>query len=213
MSFKENIVDLIKDSWKYQYSEINNSRKDNESNKPKLFFTYYQFIIIGLTIVFLFLAFKGFSTEFAGYAISGLSLFVGVFFTFVLTLYNKFQSVDFEKYKEEVNVSLMPIGVRLKNFYTKVTVLSLYSILLALLCIVLLSLSLIFDLLQFDISLILLSTRDIDLFVTLKSILVLLYRGLTLYFLLDFILITIYLIGNFYDFFISEYKQVKLKKN
>jgi hypothetical protein len=213
MSFKKNIKDLILDSWKYQYAEINDSKKSIEKKKPIMFFTNYQLILIVISIVFIFLSNKGFSNEFAGFAITGLSLFVGVFFTFVLTLYSKFQTIDFEKYKS--NTSLLPIGVRLKNFYTKVTVLSLYTILLALICIVLISITLLFDFFKFDLSTttFVINKDSIDFVLTLKSILIISYRGITMYFLLNFILIAVYLIGALYDFIISDYQKVKLKKD
>ncbi len=124
----------------------------------------------------------------------------------------------------------MPLGVRLKNYYKKATTLSFYIILLALISILLLSFSL------FDVNIeqtwgletciLSFSLFDVNIEQTwgletcilacptlqeAKKIFVYLYRVTTLYFLLDFLWITLYLIASFYDYIGSEYDKVKLK--
>ena len=159
----------------------------------------------------------GFGKDFAGYVVSALSLFAGLFFSFILMLIDKFQKIDFSPYKKDVNAQLMPIGVRLKNYYKKATTLSFYIIVLALLCILLLSASLLsipfHEICQLVEKII--SASYIDVWKTIweissfivKSI----YRGVSIYFLLDFLWITLYLLSSFFDYVGSEYDKVKLQ--
>lgn len=168
-------------------------------------------VVVSITTV------DGFGKDFAGYVVSALSLFAGLFFSFILMLIDKFQKIDFSPYKKDVNAQLMPIGVRLKNYYKKATTLSFYIIVLALLCILLLSASLLsipfHEICQFVEKII--SASYIDVWKTIweissfivKSI----YRGVSIYFLLDFLWITLYLLSSFFDCVGSEYDEVKLQ--
>ena len=168
-------------------------------------------VVVSITTV------DGFGKDFAGYVLSALSLFAGLFFSFILMLIDKFQKIDFSPYKKDVNAQLMPIGVRLKNYYKKATTLSFYIIVLALLCILLLSASLLsipfHEICQLVEKII--SASYIDVWKTIweissfivKSI----YRGVSIYFLLDFLWITLYLLSSFFDYVGSEYDKVKLQ--
>ena len=168
-------------------------------------------VVVSITTV------DGFGKDFAGYVVSALSLFAGLFFSFILMLIDKFQKIDFSPYKKDVNAQLMPIGVRLKNYYKKATTLSFYIIVLALLCILLLSASLLsipfHEICQLVEKII--SASYIDVWKTIweissfivKSI----YRGVSIYFLLDFLWITLYLLSSFFDYVGSEYDEVKLQ--
>lgn len=160
---------------------------------------------------------NGFGKEFAGYVVSALSLFAGLFFSFILMLIDKFQKIDFSPYKKDANAQLMPIGIRLKNYYKKATTLSFYIIVLALLCILLLSASLIEvpfnEIYQFLAKCIPISYIDIweTLWRIASFIVKSIYRGVSIYFLLDFLWITLYLLSSFFDYVGSEYDKVKLQ--
>jgi hypothetical protein len=52
---------------------------------------------------------------------------------------------------------------------------------------------------------------EIDFQLTFQTLIGFVYKSVTLYFLLDFLLIAIYIISSFYDFMMSEYNQIKLK--
>lgn len=210
MNFRKQLQSLITEAHKYQYADISDSKKDIEKKKPRFYFTKVQYGLLFLSALIAGLMNTTFNEGFAGYVVSGLSLFAGLFFSFILMLIDKFQKIDFEPYKEINNAALMPLGVRLKNYYKKSTTLSFYIVLLSLLSILLLSLSL------FDIGIDLFSYLKEKVCITFvlegaKKIILFLYRTTTLYFLLDFLWITLYLITSFYDFIGSEYDKVKLK--
>ena len=176
--------------------------------KPRLFFTKQQWILVVFSSLVAYFMQGGFNDEFAGYVVSGLSLFAGLFFSFVLMMFDKFRGIDFESFRD--NAREVRLGIRLKNYYKKSTALSFYIILLSLLCILLLSASL-FDM-KISIGKV---SSDFPLvtqvFVVLKGVGGFLYRATTIYFLLNFLWITLYLIASFYDYVESEYDKVRLK--
>lgn len=213
VSFKI-LKDLIKDAHKYQYADIADTEEQIEEKKPKAYFTKTQWIILVLAVAANIVFREGYNTDFCGYVISGLSLFVGIFFTFIIALYDKFNDIDFSQFHITVSEDKCNIGIRLKNYFKKTTILSLYLILLSIICILLLSCTLLFDsffnqninpLEIFDPF----QVNSICCFV--QAIAIFIYRSIVFYFLIDFVLITIYLISAIYDYIISEYNKVKLK--
>ena len=217
MSFKAALKRLVYDAHIFQYAEVNSSTSSIEKNKPRYYFTKIQWGLLIISIVIAITTRNGFGKEFAGYVVSALSLFAGLFFSFILMLIDKFQKIDFSPYKKDANAQLMPIGIRLKNYYKKATTLSFYIIVLALLCILLLSASLIevpfSEIYQFLAKCIPISYIDIweTLWRIASFIMKSIYRGVSVYFLLDFLWITLYLLSSFFDYVGSEYDKVKLQ--
>ena len=217
MSFREALKSLVSDAHLFQYAEVNSTTPNIEKNKPRYYFTKIQWGILMISVVVSITTVDGFGKDFAGYVVSALSLFAGLFFSFILMLIDKFQKIDFSPYKKDVNAQLMPIGVRLKNYYKKATTLSFYIIVLALLCILLLSASLLsipfHEICQLVEKII--STSYIDVWKTIWEISSFIvkstYRGVSIYFLLDFLWITLYLLSSFFDYVGSEYDKVKLQ--
>jgi hypothetical protein len=52
--------------------------------------------------------------------------------------------------------------------------------------------------------------KDIHSYALIKIFFVTIYRCVLIYLLLDFILITVYIIASFYDYIISEINKIKL---
>lgn len=217
MSFRESLKSLVSDAHLFQYVGVNSTTSNIEKNKPRYYFTKIQWGILMISVMVSIATVNGFGKDFAGYVVSALSLFVGLFFSFILMLIDKFQKIDFSPYKKDANAQLMPIGVRLKNYYKKATTLSFYIIVLALLCILLLSASLIEvpfnEIYQFLAKCIPISYIDIweTLWRIASFIVKSIYRGVSIYFLLDFLWITLYLLSSFFDYVGSEYDKVKLQ--
>jgi hypothetical protein len=212
MNFKTNLLDLVKDAYLWEYADISDTKEDISNKKPKLFFTKIQWFFTLVSIATCYFIPAGFDNDFAGYIISGLSLFIGILFTFVLTLYDKFKSIDFSEYKKEINEEKNKQGIRVKNFFKKITVLTLYSAVLSIVCVILLAITLIFPQINMEISYISVfeSIKDIHFCTLIKIFFVTIYRCALIYLLLDFILITVYIISSFYDYIISEINKIKL---
>ena len=217
MSFRESLKSLVSDAHLFQYVEVNSTASNIEKNRPRYYFTKIQWGILIISVMVSIATVNGFGKDFAGYVVSAISLCAGLFFSFMLMLIDKFQKIDFSPYKKDANAQLMPIGVRLKNYYKKATTLSFYIIVLALLCILLLSASLIEvpfnEIYQFLAKCIPISYIDIweTLWRIASFIVKSIYRGVSIYFLLDFLWITLYLLSSFFDYVGSEYDKVKLQ--
>ena len=189
MNFRTNLNDLVRLAHTYQYKEPGLSKEENQKRKPSFYYTNMQWVFVIVSILIAIFS-KGFSNEFCGYIISGLSLFVGVFFTFLVTLYDKFKGIDFTLFKYEFSQENYRIGERLLNYFKRITVLSLYAAVISILSICLLSINLLtdyfsasFENLQFVETI-----SEVDYNLTLQASIVLIYKCCTIYFLLDFLL-------------------------
>lgn len=202
MNFDKNLIDLLRDAHMWEYTNVNDNHSSSNKKKPMLFFTKFQWFLIFIAIM---LCPNGINSDFAGYVITGLSLFIGLLFTLVVSLFDRFANVDFVRYKKSVNIDLHPLGVRIKNFFKKVIVLTLYMAIIAIVCILMLAFTMIFPILSTGVNI-----DDIvrDFCITLCVLLI--YRTVLCYFLLDYIYIAIKLIAYFYDFMISEIDKVDL---
>lgn len=199
---------LILDGHKWQNIDIN-----GVESKPKYYYSRLQYLFIVLAIGSVFLLKNGFNKDFIGYMIASLSIFVGLFLTLILTVFDKFQKVNFDKpnLSEKEKVFL----IQRKNFFKQFTALTSYSILLSITCIFLLSLSLLTDSLNrdvFDFELID-SLRNIDF----KNILIggyvwliIFYRILIVYFFLDFLLMVLYALTSIYNYIALEFDKKKV---
>ncbi len=213
VNFK-NLKDLLKDAYFYEYADISDSEEQILIKKPKAFFTKVQWIIIVFAFLINLIVREGYNLDFCGYVISGLSLFVGIFFTFIIALYDKFNDIDFSQFHISVSEEKCDLGIRLKNYFKKTTVLSLYLILLSIVCILFLSCTLLFDSFLNQNIYPLEVIKDVRVnsaSYSVMALVIFIYRSVVFYFLVDFVLITIYLTSSIYDYIISEYNKVKLK--
>lgn len=199
---------LISDGHKWQNIDINGVEA-----KPKFYFSQIQFIFILLAFGSLFLLKNGFNKDFIGYIIASLSIFVGLFLTLILTVFDKFQKIDFDK--PNLSEKEKTFLIQRKNFFKQFTALTSYSILLSITCIFLLSMSLLTeslnrDVFEFDI---IDSIKNIDF----KSILlggyvctIIIYRLLIVYFFLDFFLMVLYGLTSIYNYIALEFDKKKI---
>lgn len=199
---------LISDGHKWQNIDIN-----GVESKPKYYFSSLQFIFILVAIGSLFLLKNGFNKDFIGYIIASLSIFVGLFLTLILTVFDIFQKIDFDK--SNVSEKGKVFLIQKKNFFKQFIALTSYSILLSITCIFLLSLSLLTDLLNRDVFEfgIVDSYKNIDF----KSVwlggyvwLIIIYRILIIYFFLDFLLMVLYGLTSIYNYIALEFDKKKI---
>lgn len=203
-------VDLLKDAHRYEYLGISDTTEETSLKKPRFLLTKTQWILLVVSLTVPLWLSSGYNPDFCGYAISALALFVGIIFSFVISLYDKFSTIDFKQYHYTVNADKYPLGIRLKNYYKKTTVLSLYLIVLSILCIILLSGTLLFpNLLGKGLSLCSFVNKDINFSILVLGIMF--YRCGIFYLLSRFVVFTIYLTSSIYDFIIGEYDKIKLK--
>jgi hypothetical protein len=208
-SVKYYLSKLISDGHKWQYTDIN-----GKVEKPRYYFSSIQWIIIIVSLISSYFLPKGFNNNFIGYIIASLSIFIGLFLTLILTIFDKFQKINFSK-KEISEIERVSL-IQTKNFFKQFTALTSYSILISLCCIGLLSLSLLSEFFNtnpaeyrfiYDISEI--AWSNILTFIYILSILF--YRLLVFYFLFDFILILVFSLSSIYNYISLEYERKKIQ--
>jgi len=208
MNVKDYLLSLIGEAHKWQYTDINGQEK-----VPKFYFLPVQWILLFISIVVsLSVMNNGISRDFAGYAITALSIFVGLFLSLILMVFDKFNSIDFSKIRGEKQI----YAIRTKNFFKQFTALTSYSILIALLSLLLLAASLFGESMTISFS-------EIEIIISgkwhqialrvLKVVVSCTYRICTIYFLLDFLYITVYALTSMYDYIKSEYDKIKIKRD
>jgi hypothetical protein len=188
---------LIQDGHKWQYTDINGKEK-----KPKFFFNGVQCFCIVLSLIALFVIKSGFNHDFAGYIIAALSLFVGLFLSLILTVFDKYQKLSADEkrsFYEETSQN------QRNNFIKQFIALTSYAILISVFCIFLLGFSLLSESLNqniFGFELVN-SFKEVTLIKIIDCIEVLfiiIYRLITVYFILDFLLIVIYSLSSIYTY-------------
>lgn len=205
---KNYFFNLIREAHKWQYTNTNGIGK-----KPKFYFSNVQVVLIIIAIVFSSRIMK-FNNDFTGYIMATLSVFVGLFTNLIITMFDKFSNIDYktEQLSKEEKYQL----VKQKNFFIQFITLTTYSIIISLICIILVSFSLISEfcdknLLEFEFIFNYeeaLKVKPILLF--LENSIIFIYRIITIYFLLDFILILIYAISNLYNYISVEVNKKKI---
>jgi hypothetical protein len=206
MNVKHYLIELIKQGHFWQYTDVNGHGK-----RPKMYFMNWQWVLIVLVVpLAIFILPNGFNETFVGYIIAALSIFVGLFLTLILTVFDKFQKIDFEsaKYSDKKGEE----QIRIKNFFKQFSSLTAYSILLSILTVILLSTFLLIESTNNKINIDTIINHFNNTKFIIKVLALLLYRIVTLYFLFDFIIITVYAITSIHSFIILEYNKVKIKK-
>lgn len=208
---------LVIQGQRWQYLSITEEFNDKPSKSPKFYFTGLQFVFILCSIAQVILFEKGFTPTFAGYLITGLAIFIGIYISLIIMLFDKFSRLDYsvngKTWTEKTNL------LKKKNFFLQFSSLTSYSILLAIFIIILLIPSFLGEdqrkitCLALGKELILMF-EDNDSFNTellLKTIAVI-TRGLVVYFLLDFVMILIYAISSMYSYMSKEFRDIKINK-
>lgn len=205
---------LIKAGHQWQYTDVNGIE-----SKPKLYFTRIQWFIISATLIISYFMENGFSDDFVGYIISALSIFVGLFLTLIISVFDKFQKLNLKELKDKENKGEIVISAKIKtsliqrkNYFKQFSSLTSYSIIISIFCIFLLSISLLTDFFKLNLTEFVfaekITTKSIILFFKLSAVYV--YRLVILYLLTNFLLIVIYAVTSIYNLFIMELDEVKL---
>ncbi|MCZ8285792.1 MAG: hypothetical protein O9353_10095 [Bacteroidia bacterium] len=210
MRFRRYIFKVIKSGYFWQRTDVK-----GKTSRYILFFSKTQLLIIAVSIFVHFRLKTSLNEGFVGYAISALSIFVGLFLTLILSIFDKFQNTFSNingRETETENINL----IRYKNFSIQFTSLMSYAILISVLCILLLSIRLVTD--YFNDSIYNhpfvnyknWNRGNVEKFLELLSIS--LYNVSLLYFLLDLILIILYGLGALHAYLMTEYSKYTVKK-
>lgn len=191
-----------------------------EPEIKKSYFRFFQIFFCLISFIIVYFANNGISKEFAGFIITALSIFIGLNINLIIMMYDKFQNIDFntknKTYKDKIRL------LKKRNFYKQFTSLTAYSISIAILLLILLSIcftELSTTSLQQKIrygiyfiqsdSHLLWSSKVFIL--AIKDAAIIIIRFITYYFLFDYLLIILYSIGSIYTYIYSEYSNIKIR--
>jgi hypothetical protein len=206
-SVKQLIVPLVKSGQEWQFISIN-----GKGSPPKYYFSNVQWIIIFISTVVLLKLNKGISKDIIGYVMGAFSISVSLFMSLLVSIFDKFENTKFEtddKTDEQVDRL-----VQKKNFFKRFISITSYLVVLSILIIVLCSVTFIFDLSAREVNMsnFTLSWKDINIALTLKSSLLIFYRIVLNYFLLNYLFLTFFIAGSAFEYYMSEMDREKLKQ-
>jgi hypothetical protein len=204
------IKNLVCDAFKWQ--KVGIGQKQDEIDKIKTHwysFSKMQIVFIVLSILYITFKNNGFSFDLIGYILAMFSIFVGLLLSLLISMFDKFNDTDFSSKNSGIVVEAYT--KKLKNYFIQFNTLTTYSILLALLNIILLSFYYIFDFLNESISIkfLVINVKENICFewYYIKHVIILIHRMITIYFFLDFFYLLIYSLTSIYSFINKEYKK------
>jgi len=205
-SVKQLILPLVKGGQKWQNITIN-----GQENKPKLFLSNVQWVLLLLSIIIQFKLTSGISGNVLGYLISAFSISITLFMSLLVNIFDKFENTEFK-----ITNLLESDIVRLKqkkNFFKRFISITSYLVVLSILIVLLCSITYFIDSLSGDISINTFTVEwsKINVLLTIKNILILTYRVVLNYFILNYLLLTLFVAGSAYEYYISELDRKRIE--
>lgn len=190
---------LIKGGQEWQFISLNGVR-----NPPRLFFSNIQWFLLIASTLALFKLTHGLSKDIIGYVISAFSISVSLFMSLLVSIFDKFENTDFD-INQKTETEIIRLKQK-KNFFKRFISITSYLVVLSILVIVLCSLTYIFNLSDKEVSLsaFTIELKKIDLFLTLRNGLLIMYRVMLNYFLLNYLFLTLFVASSAYEYYISE---------
>ena len=196
---KRLISPLIKGGHEWQFISINGNEVPH-----KFYFSNVQCFLLLISSVVLFKLTHGLSREIIGYIITAFSISVSLFMSLLVSIFDKFENTDFTtNLKTEDEITRLK---QKKNFFKRFISITSYLVLLSILVIVLCSLTYVFNYSAHDLNINSLTSdfEKIDILLTLKNSILILYRISLNYFLLNYLFLTLFIAGSAYEYYISE---------
>jgi hypothetical protein len=204
-SVKQLLLPLIKGGQKWQSIDIN-----GKYIKPKYYFNNTQWGIIIICVIVQFKFTKGLSKEVIGYIISIFSISVSLFLSLLVSIFDKFENTNFslQNITEKDAIRLIQKKNYFKRFISIISYLIVLSIFLIILCCPTYFINMNYDILYNNFTL---DIKEIHIWITIKSIIIIIYRIVLYYFILMYLLLTLFITGSAYEYYISEIDSKKLR--
>lgn len=197
------VFKLIKDGHEWQYKNLN-----GKGDKPKLYFSFLQIVALCLSLLFCISVPQGLTTDATDQILTCLSIMVALFLSLIIVIFDKskqIESLNPQRRKDgsfnETEVSVTDL--HLWNFFYQFNALTSYAILLSIIVIILILLTLIFNI-EVDFSqynIVPFSQWNEKSFFTASNLIwVFLIRFCIVYFLIDFFIICFYAICHMYQY-------------
>lgn len=204
-SVKNLIKPLVKGGQDWQSININ-----GKDEKPKLYFSNIQWVILFISALILLKLTKGISKDIIGYVMSAFSISVSLFMSLLVSIFDKFENTEFATTsKTEEDIARLK---QKKNFFKRFISITSYLVILSILVIILCSLTYIFNISvrNIDIKSFTLKWSEINIILTLKNSVILAYRITLNYFLLNYLFLTFFITGSAYEYYMSEMERRKI---
>ncbi len=193
---------LIRDGHKWQYKNIN-----GKGDKPKLYFSFLQYIAICISIYFIITKPSGLSSFTSDCILGCLSIMVALFISLLIVLYDKSGQIISKEQDSSKKLHSW-------NFIYQFNALTSYAVLLSIFVIVLVVITIMLDVQIniFDYYFIPPSQWTVvSIFLFFKCLGIILVRFCISYFLIDFFIISLYSVCSIYQFMYLEYKKEEPK--
>ena len=196
------VINLIDEGHKWQYQNA------TETNKPPLlYFTSLQFMAIILSFIFVVSIPSGISHNTIDTLLSSLSIMTGFFLALVVFIYDKYMTLNHNAQTDDEKID----ECKNQNYLLQFNALTSYAILISLVVILILIGMLLFG---YEINVsnytIASSWSEIDFKLTIKLSIVAIIRILSIYFLLDFFILSLYAVCSLFQFLNINMKKEKL---
>ena len=204
-SVKNLIKPLIKGGQEWQSININGG-----DERPKLYFSNVQWVILLLSSIILLKLTKGISKDIIGYVMSAFSISVSLFMSLLVSIFDKFENTKFKTIsKTDSDIARLK---QKKNFFKRFISITSYLVVLSILVIVLCSFTYIFNISHRNVETktFTLNWVEIDSLLTLKNLLIIGYRIVLNYFLLNYLFLTFFITGSAYEYYMSEMDNRKI---
>lgn len=185
------IIKLVKEGQKWQYQNLTNSGK-----RPTFWFSGLQIVAIIAAVVFVILQPEGILKEnVIDYILSSLSIMTGIYLSLLVFVYDRYKLIDFKKIQDEHQ------QIRTWSFYSQLNSLISYSILVAIIVILILITSLLYGVPTNISDYVLADDFTISSFVLfLRCSFVVCMRLAMVYFLIDFFILCTYIVSGIFHF-------------
>jgi hypothetical protein len=198
--------EVVLKGWEWQYKDVNGNGK-----QPKLFFSSFQKLAIVLSIGFIFYSKDktAFDDNFINYLITSFSIFIGLFITILVMFFDKHSILK----KPTNNENEQVIYNQSRNFFCQFTYLTSYNIFIAVLLVSLLVLPLLFKGFNVPISKLFqhfcseFNKKEPHILDALKLLIYALHKSLVIYFILDFLSLTVFSISSFTKHSITNFER------
>lgn len=187
------ILKLIVEGQRWQYQNATCTGKS-----PRwYYFTTLQWIAILFAFIFVLTNNTGLSTDIIDILLSLLSIMIGLFLALIVVVYDKFKDLTFNADTDEEKINQLKSWNCLRQF----NALTSYAIFIALIVILILIGSLLYghktDFSDIGFAE---SIKNIDVYLSIKIILIIAIRFSLVYLLLDIFILTIYAVSSLFQF-------------
>jgi hypothetical protein len=214
MKFSHYLKTLIDEGHRWQYTDL-----AGVETPPRNFLLKIQWYLLVIALLSCLYLPSGFSKEFTGYIVTALSIFIGLFLTIMLSIFDKFKSLkpEIENNDPKIDSVNRDIAlIKMKNFFKQFTSLTSYAILISIFSIILLSVNwfgTFFNDSVCNYPIVQIYPAGISVSRFFRLLLVSSYNAVAMYFLLDLLLIIVFSLSSLHQYMIGEFNQIKIKKD